>query len=197
MLFETPINLSLNDAEVIYYHEFFTKKEAQYYFDDLLKSINWQQDRITVYGKTHLQPRLTSFFSINNKTYKYSNIIMSPNPFEGSLLKIKNKIETTLNIKFTSCLANFYRDGNDSNGWHADDEKELGTNPIIASISFGAERIFHFKHKHNTTLKRKLVLENGSLLLMKGETQNNWLHQVPKTKKKIGKRINLTFRIIA
>jgi alkylated DNA repair dioxygenase AlkB len=197
MLFETPINLNLKDAEVIYYSEFFTKNDANIYFEDLLKTINWQQDSITVYGKTHLQPRLTSFLSNNNKTYKYSNTIMSPNPFEGSLLKIKNKIETILDIKFTSCLANLYRNGNDSNGWHADNEKELGTNPIIASISFGAERIFHFKHKQNPSLKRKLVLENGSLLLMKGETQNNWLHQVPKTKKKIGKRINLTFRIIA
>ena len=121
---------------------------------------------------------------------------MKPHKFTGDLLKIKTTIETKLDIKFTSCLANLYRDGNDSNGWHADDEKELGKNPIIASISFGEKRVFHFKHRYNKELKKKLVLEPGSLLLMQGATQENWLHQIPKTKKQIGERINLTFRII-
>lgn len=197
MLFKTPINLNLDNAEVVYYPNFFNENEAQNYFESLLHKIKWQQDDITVFGKTYPQPRLTAFFSNNIETYKYSNIIMHPIPFNAELDAIKKKIESRLHIEFTSCLANLYRTGQDSNGWHADDEKELGENPIIASVSFGAARVFQLKHKHDKTLKTKLLLEDGSLLLMSGETQKNWLHQIPKTKKIIGKRINLTFRIIA
>lgn len=196
MLFESSINLNLKDADVIYYPDFFNSIEADRYFKSLLEHINWKQDYITVFGKTYLQPRLTAFYADNKNSYKYSNIIMQPNPFEGDLLDIKNKIETELKIKFTSCLANLYRDGKDSNGWHADNEKELGEHPIIASLTFGEERAFHLKHKVDKTLKKKLILKSGSLLLMKGKTQSHWLHQIPKTKKIIGKRINLTFRII-
>ncbi|MDG1730117.1 MAG: alpha-ketoglutarate-dependent dioxygenase AlkB [Algibacter sp.] len=197
MLFESSINLNLKDADVVYYPNFFNINEADIYFKNLLEFINWKQDEITVFGKTYQQPRLTAFYADNKNSYKYSNIVMQPHPFEADLLEIKNTIETELKIKFTSCLANLYRDGNDSNGWHADNEKELGKNPIIASVSFGAERVFHFKHKNNKSLKKKLILHHGSLLLMQGETQTNWLHQIPKTKKNVGNRINLTFRIIA
>ncbi|MEL0456884.1 alpha-ketoglutarate-dependent dioxygenase AlkB [Flavobacteriaceae bacterium SZ-1-7] len=191
------INLELKDADVIYYPNFFSTDEADGFFNKLLKDIQWKQDNITVFGKTFEQPRLTAFYATNNNSYTYSNIKMKPLPFEGELLAIKNIIDEELKIGFTSCLANLYRSGKDSNGWHADDEKELGKNPVIASISFGAERIFHIKHKNDKSLKAKLVLQHGSLLLMKGETQHNWLHQIPKTQKDIGKRINLTFRIIA
>lgn len=197
MLFESSINLNLKGADITYYPNFFNANEADNYFKSLLSTIKWQQDTITVFGKTHLQPRLTAFYASNKNTYKYSNIIMQPHIFDNELLQIKDTIETELKINFTSCLANLYRNGQDSNGWHADNEKELGKNPIIASLSFGAERIFHLKHKTDKTLKTKLVLQHGSLLLMQGETQNNWLHQIPKTKKVIGNRINLTFRIIA
>ena len=197
MLFESPINLEMNDADVIYYPNFFNNNESDIYFKSLLNNLNWKQDTITVFGKSYLQPRLTAFYASNSNTYTYSNIEMKPHLFSGDLLKIKNSIETEVGINFTSCLANLYRDGKDSNGWHADDEKELGENPIIASISFGEERVFHFKHKLEKTQKKKLILKHGSLLLMKGETQKNWLHQIPKTKKDIGKRVNLTFRIIA
>ena len=98
--------------------------------------------------------------------------------------------------EFNSCLLNLYRDGNDSNGWHADNEKQLGKNPIIASLSLGSERYFHLKHRTKPHLKHKIVLKHGSVLVMKEETQHFWLHQIPKTKKEIGKRINLTFRYI-
>lgn len=197
MLFKSDQNLNLKGADITYYPNFFNLKEANTYFKSLLNDIEWQQDSITIYGKTHLQPRLTAFYANNKNAYKYSNITMQPHPFEKDLLNIKNTIENELKTKFTSCLANLYRNGNDSMGWHADDEKELGINPIIASISFGAERIFHLKHRTNKNLKSKLILQHGSLLLMQGETQSNWLHQLPKTKKNIGSRINLTFRIIA
>lgn len=189
-------NLNLKDADVTYYQYFFSKTEADKYFKNLHKEIPWQQDEIKVFGKTYNQPRLTAFFGINKEPYSYSNITMFPKPFEGDLLDIKTAIETELNICFTSCLANLYRDGKDSNGWHADDEKELGKNPIIASLTFGEERVFHFKHKHDKNLKKKIILKHGSLLLMKGLTQKHWLHQIPKTAREIGPRINLTFRII-
>ncbi|WP_066225236.1 alpha-ketoglutarate-dependent dioxygenase AlkB family protein [Formosa haliotis] len=191
-----PISLQMKDAEVIYYPSFFNISEANQYYNTLLKNVDWQQDEITLFGKTHLQPRLTALFADNNKTYSYSGITMHPHPFNKTLLEIKLKIETESAHLFTTCLCNLYRNGQDSNGWHADNEKELGPDPIIASVSFGAERIFHFKHKENPELKQKLVLKHGSLLLMKKGTQTHWLHQLPKTKKDIGKRINLTFRTI-
>ena len=121
---------------------------------------------------------------------------MHPYEFSNELLKIKLKVEKVIESNFTTCLANLYRDGKDSNGWHADNEKELGRNPIIASVSFGAERLFKLKHRDFKNTKKDLVLQNGRLLIMRGKTQHKWLHQIPKTKKDVGKRINLTFRII-
>jgi len=190
------IDLNLQDANIKYYPSFFNKEISDYYFERLKQNIKWQHDSITLFGKTHLQPRLTALYGNNEKSYTYSNITMHPKIFTKDLLKIKEFVEKHLKVKFTSCLANLYRDGQDSNGWHADDEKELCEEPIIASVSFGTERVFHFKHKLDKNLKIKLVLEHGSLLVMKGTTQKFWLHQLPKTKRKIGSRINLTFRII-
>ena len=164
MLFPEDISLDLPDSDIKYYPDFFNKEEADAYFNSLLKDINWQQDNITVFGKTYKQPRLTSAFGNNGKPYSYSNITMHPQDFSKELQQIKNKVETKVNAKFTTCLANLYRNGNDSNGWHADNEKELGKNPIIASVSFGAERYFHLKHRHDKSLKQKLLLQHGSLL---------------------------------
>ncbi len=196
-MFKDPIRLNMKDAHVDYFEHFFNQDISDYYFKMLLKTIEWQQDDITVFGKNYLQPRLTALYANNNIPYTYSNITMHPKAFTKELLEIKQRIEQETGTIFTSCLANLYRNGQDSNGWHADNEKELGKHPIIASATFGAERVFHFKHKHNKHQKAKLILKHGSLLLMKGDTQNNWLHQLPKTKKVVGERINLTFRIIA
>lgn len=195
-MFANPIPINLPNATISYYPHLFNTKISNNYFNTLLTQLPWQQDNITVFGKTHPQPRLTALFANNTKPYKYATITMLPHPFTETLLAIKKEVEIITKTTFTSCLANLYRNGNDSNGWHADNEKELGTHPIIASVSFGASRFFHLKHKTNTSLKQKFLLENGSLLLMKGETQHHWLHQIPKTKKKVGPRINLTFRII-
>lgn len=196
MLFKAPINLNMKDAEVIYYPNFFSKNKADAYFNKLLNNTHWQQDTITVFGKKHLQPRLTAFFATNSKTYTYSNIVMKPLPFNNDLFEIKHAIETQTRTGFTSCLANLYRNGNDSNGWHSDNEIELGENPIIASVTFGEERLFKFKHKFDDTAKLNLNLQHGSLLIMTGQTQHFWLHQLPKTTKNINNRINLTFRVI-
>jgi alkylated DNA repair dioxygenase AlkB len=191
-----PISLDLSDAEVIYYPHFFDKEEADSIYAELINEIPWQQDEITVYGKKHLQPRLTALYGNEGKPYSYSNIKMQPHPWNLLLQKIKSKVESVSDANFTTVLLNQYRDGKDSNGWHADNEKELGTNPIIASISFGAERTFQLKHNSNIDLKKSIVLEHGSLLLMKGTTQHFWKHQIPKTAKPVGPRINLTFRVI-
>ena len=197
MLFNSePLTLSLPDAEIIYYPKFFDKEQADQIYAELLQEIAWQQDNITVFGKTHPQPRLTALYGNEGKPYSYSNITMQPNPWNTLLQKIKYHIETTTECQFTTVLLNQYRDGKDSNGWHADNEKELGTNPIIASLSFGAERVFQLKHNTIADAKKSIVLEHGSLLLMKGSTQHFWKHQIPKTAKPIGNRINLTFRSI-
>lgn len=191
-----PIVLNLPDAEIIYYPHFFDKNEADAIFAELKKETPWQQDEIRVFGKTHPQPRLTALFGNEGKPYSYSNIKMQPHPWNLLLQKIKLKVESVSDTNFTTVLLNQYRDGKDSNGWHADNEKELGINPIIASVSFGAERVFQLKHNSIPGLKQNILLEHGSLLLMKGTTQHFWKHQIPKTSKPIGERINLTFRVI-
>ena len=197
MLFNSePLILDLPDAEIIYYPQFFDKEQADQIYSELLQEIAWQQDNITVFGKTHPQPRLTALYGNEGKPYSYSNITMQPNPWNTLLQKIKYLIESRTECQFTTVLLNQYRDGKDSNGWHADNEKELGTNPIIASLSFGAERVFQLKHNTIADAKKSIVLEHGSLLLMKGSTQHFWKHQIPKTAKPIGNRINLTFRSI-
>lgn len=193
---QEPIVLDLPDAEIIYYPNFMDTMEADAVFFDLKNTIPWQQDEIRVFGKVHQQPRLTALYGNKDKTYSYSNIKMSPNPWIPILEKIKLEIEKVCPTEFTTVLLNYYRDGKDSNGWHADDEKELGINPIIASMSFGATRSFQLKHNSNTGIKKNILLEHGSLLIMKGTTQHYWKHQIPKTAKLIGPRINLTFRII-
>lgn len=191
-----PIVLHLQDAEIIYFAHFFDKKEADAIFRQLAKEIPWQQDDIQVFGKIHPQPRLTALFGNEGKPYSYSNIKMQPYPWTLLLQKIKSYVESVSDTNFTTVLLNQYRDGKDSNGWHADNEKELGSNPVIASVSFGAERIFQLKHNSISGLKQNIILEHGSLLLMKGTTQHFWKHQIPKTSKPIGPRINLTFRVI-
>jgi alkylated DNA repair dioxygenase AlkB len=191
-----PIVLNLPDAEIIYYPHFFDKKEADAIFAQLTNDIPWQQDDIRVFGKTHPQPRMTALFGNEGKPYSYSNIKMQPHPWTLLLQKIKSHVESVSDTNFTTVLLNQYRDGKDSNGWHADNEKELGSNPIIASVSFGAERVFQLKHNSIPGLKQNILLEHGSLLIMKGTTQHFWKHQIPKTAKPIGSRINLTFRVI-
>lgn len=191
-----PLHFLLPDADIAYYPNFFDSNRANELFEKLKNEIPWQQDNITVFGKTHPQPRLTSLFGNEGKPYSYSNIVMQPNAWNPLVLFIKNEIEEICNENFTTVLLNYYRDGKDSNGWHADNEKELGRNPVIASISFGAERFFHLQHNTIKEQKLKINLEHGSLLIMKGTTQHFWKHQIPKTAKEIGPRINLTFRII-
>jgi alkylated DNA repair dioxygenase AlkB len=190
------ITFNVPDATIEYYPDFFDKVRSNELFAKLRDEIPWKQDEITVYGKTHPQPRLTALFGNEGKSYAYSNVVMQPHNWNALLMFIKNELEEVCTENFTTVLLNFYRDGKDSNGWHADNEKELGRDPIIASISFGAERTFHLQHNTLKEQKLKINLEHGSLLLMTGTTQHFWKHQIAKTAKPVGPRINLTFRII-
>jgi alkylated DNA repair dioxygenase AlkB len=191
-----PIIFNLQDLEMIYYPNLFDEEESNLLLKELIKTTKWQQDIITVFNKNHLQPRLTAFYGNDGKPYSYSNITMEPHFFTPMLSKIKHFVEAETNTNFNAVLLNYYRNGNDSMGWHSDNEKELGENPIIASVTFGAERIFQLKHNTIIGLKQNIKLESGSLLLMKGSTQHFWKHQIPKTTKPVGERVNLTFRLI-
>lgn len=196
-LFSTEkTHLHLPNAEVLYIPNFYNPDKAEAYFQLLKATIPWQQDDITVFGKTYPQPRLTALFATNIKPYSYSNITMVPKNLTEELKLIKTDIEDFCNHEFTTILLNLYRNGSDSNGWHADNEKALGTNPVITSLSLGATRTFHFKHRNIPDEKYKLNLESGSLLIMKGEMQHFWLHQIAKTKRDVNGRINLTFRTL-
>lgn len=191
-----PQIITLQDADISYYPSLFNEDEASQLYEILINEIDWQQDDIKIFGKVYPQPRLTALYANNTKSYTYSGIQMFPKKFTPTLESIREKIEAICKVTFTSVLLNLYRDGNDSNGWHSDDEKELGINPVIASVSFGAKRCFQLKHKRDKKLNYKLFLNHGSLLLMKGATQHHWKHQLAKTKISVSPRINLTFRII-
>ena len=186
----------LPNAEISYVPDFLSKPVSDAFFENLYHNIPWQQDPITVFGKTYPQPRLTSLHANTSDSYTYSGVTMTPKPMTETLKQIEKRIQKYSDASFTSVLLNLYRDGKDSNGWHADDEPELGVNPIIASVSLGAPRFFHLRHNHDREKRYKILLEHGSLLLMGGETQHFWKHQVSKTVKKINPRINLTFRKI-
>ena len=191
------IILPMKDAQVSYYPNFYTQAEALALQDKIQQQTPWQEDDIKLFGKVFKQPRLTALYGDTNKPYSYSNITMFPNQWSPTLLKIKQDIEAVSNQKFTSVLLNLYRDGKDSNGWHSDDEKELGKNPVIGSVSFGVDRDFYLKPKNKSNNERvKIRASNGSFILMNGATQHHWLHSLPIRKKINERRINLTFRTI-
>jgi alkylated DNA repair dioxygenase AlkB len=174
----------------------FTPEESERLFQSLKTAIAWKQETIQMYGKVLNIPRLTAWYGDNAKTYAFSGKKFDPNPWTPELLMIKQRVEDAAGMAFNSVLLNDYRNGNDSVAWHADNEPELGVNPVIASVSFGQMRRFEVRHKLDHKLKYAVDLENGSLLVMRGDLQHNWEHQVPKSKKATSERINLTFRVI-
>lgn len=189
--------IMLKDGEVWYMENFIPIEKANNYFKDFAENINWRQEEIKLYGKTYPVPRKTAWYGYEGFNYKYSGIFCNPEPWTKELLGIKRVIESFLpNSNFNSVLLNYYRNGNDKVSWHADDEKGLGLNPLIASVSLGEKRRFDLKHKTDSTKKLKLELASGSLVVMKGALQHNWLHQIPVQKKISNSRINLTFRTI-
>ena len=185
------------DGYVSLYENLFDPEESQHLLLELFNHITWQQENIKRFGQSIPLPRLTAWYGDAGKSYTYSGITMNPLIWTRPLLRIKNKIEKITKHRFNSVLLNQYRHGKDSVAWHSDDEPELGKEPIIASVSFGATRQFMLKHKSKAEKEPiTLNLTSGSLLLMKGKTQECWLHQVPKTRKEVAPRINLTFRTI-
>ncbi|MDP1726150.1 MAG: alpha-ketoglutarate-dependent dioxygenase AlkB [Bacteroidota bacterium] len=189
-------NILPQDGKAYLVNHFIDAKTAGKWYQYMLNQIAWQQYDIKLFGKSIQQPRLSAWYGETGTRYTYSGLTLNPIPFTKELLTIKNKIEQLAKTTFNSVLLNLYRDGNDSMGWHSDDEKELGQNPIIASLSLGSARLFVFRHKHAKEPLVKLILEPGSLLIMKGTTQRYWQHSLPKTKQVIEPRINLTFRRI-
>lgn len=182
------------DASVRYDGSFYAFAKAELLKNTLLIETPWRQNKIQLFGKIHDEPRLTQLYGDADIAYGYSGIEFKALPWTETLKQIKADVEQAAGTTFNICLINQYRTGQDSNGWHADNEKELGTNPTIASVSLGQERFFHLKHNENKDWRFKFPLENGSLLIMKDETQHNYKHQIAKTKREIALRINLTFR---
>lgn len=195
-LFEPHGNLLPANGIVQFYPQFFSIKESDVYFQHLMTEINWRQEPIKIFGKEVMQPRLTAWYGDIDKPYSYSGITMQPNKWTETLMAIKTKIETVAKVEFTSALLNQYRNGQDSMGWHRDNEKELGINPTIGSVSFGATRMFQLRDYTTKKSVQSIELTHGSLLLMSAETQHFWEHSIPKTSKAVGTRINLTFRKI-
>lgn len=189
-------NLLPKDGEVYFYEDFFTPTDEHHLFKALRDKVIWRQEPVKIMGREILQPRLTALYSDIEKIYSYSGITMKPHRWFHELTLIKEKVEVFLNHKFTTVLLNYYRNGVDSMGWHRDNEKSLGKNPTIASLSFGAPRSFLLRHYTDQQVRVKIDLTPGSLLVMKGTTQHHWQHSLPKNSKLTEARINLTFRTI-
>jgi alkylated DNA repair dioxygenase AlkB len=196
LLFEKTGNLLPFNGEVQYLPQFFAPQQSDAFLQNLITTIAWKQEPIKIFGKPVLQPRLTAWYGNPGKSYSYSGITMQPLTWTDDLLQIKQRIETFAGIAFNSALLNYYRNGHDSMGWHRDNEKELGPNPTIASVSFGAARSFQLRNHADKSIIRTLQLTHGSLLLMRGQTQHYWQHRVPKTNTPTAARVNITFRVI-
>lgn len=198
-LFDSEYNSNENllpyDGVVNYYGKIVTSEKADYYFEKLLHQIEWKNDKAVIFGKEIITKRKVAWYGDKPFEYTYSNTTKLALPWTKELLELKIKIETQTGETFNSCLLNLYHSGEEGMAWHSDAEKDLKKNGAIASLSFGAERKFAFKHKQ-TQQKVELFLEHGSLLIMKDTTQTHWLHRLPPTKKVQTPRVNLTFRTI-
>ena len=187
-------NLLPFHGKAFFHPSFFSWKEADHLFKVLQEGLSWQQEPIWMFGKQILQPRLTALYGDPKVPYWYSGIAMQAKPFTKELETIKQRLQDFTQHEFTHVLCNYYRDGQDSMGWHRDNEAVLGRNPKIASLTFGASRSFQMRPYTEKEPKINLELSHGSLLLMEGASQHHWEHQLPKTKKVNQPRINLTFR---
>jgi alkylated DNA repair dioxygenase AlkB len=192
-------NLLPLDGKLFYFSNCFSKIESDFNFNQLLNEIPWQHDEVMMFGKKIITKRMTAWYGDEGCSYVYSNIKRNPLPWTNLLLEIKKSVEEKAKTQFNSCLLNLYHDGSESMAYHSDDEPMLAKNGAIASVSFGAERRFLFRHnryKENQIPVVELILNHGSLLLMQGEIQNNWKHALPASAKIKSPRINLTFRTI-
>ena len=199
------IKLPLVDADIYYCENYLPKDQARSLFNHLFKEIAWQESIVRVFGKTYLAPRLSALYGDDGLSYRYSGHLEQAKNWLPVLSELRQRLNDDLNCNFNSVLANLYRNGNDANGWHADNEAELGKAPVIASLSFGAPRDFQLKHRSSRQGESNLIkdklrydieLSAGSALLMAGATQSQWLHCIPKRKRCTEPRINLTYRHI-
>ncbi len=190
-----PQSIINKDGNVFYYGRIFEKENADIYLDKLLHRIEWKNDVVMLFGKKIITKRKTAWYGDKEFSYTYSGITRLAIGWTKELLQLKTYVENIINEDFNTCLLNLYNDGTEGMSWHSDNEKDLKQNGVIASVSFGAERYFSLKHKM-TKEKHRILLEHGSLLTMNGQTQNHWLHSIPKTALVSTKRINLTFRTI-
>ena len=194
MINKEPLNTNEYDhLSIDYYPNFFPKEQADFYFQTLYDTIAWQEESYVMYGKMVKAPRLMAWYGDEHAEYSYSGVMHYPQPWLNIMLDIKQHLQQHFHHSFNSVLANLYRNGQDSVGWHAYNEAELGPNPVIASVSLGAPRRFCFQHKKDKTLF-EMVLTHGSVLFMYAQTQHYWKHALPKSKEVVEPRINLTFR---
>ncbi|MDC0392998.1 alpha-ketoglutarate-dependent dioxygenase AlkB [Gammaproteobacteria bacterium] len=183
------------NLEIDIYQDIGLEQKKELWFKSCLNNLNWETGFIKIFGKTHQIPRLQAWYAEDGIEYKYSRKKLQRHNWNETLIDIKEEIESITSFKFNSVLANLYRNGDDSMGLHSDDEKELGINPVIASLSLGESRDIHFKHK-NIKISLDIPQTNGQLIVMYGQTQKYWKHEIKKTKKFKKPRINLTFRNI-
>jgi len=191
----TPNDLLPYDGEAIYHREILNAAEADHYFNTLLNTVGWQNDEVVIFGKRIVTKRQVAWYADACYNYTYSNTTKEALPWTKELLELKQLAEKLSGHTYNSCLLNLYHDGDEGMGWHSDNEKELKKDGAIASLSFGAERKFVFKHRDSKE-KVEVMLAHGSMLVMKGTTQTHWLHSLPKSKKVITPRVNLTFRLM-
>ena len=184
------------DGTVNYFGPVLTPKLADHFYHQLLNTIDWKNDEARIFGKQYITKRKVAWYGDSGYSYTYSNNTKVALPWTKDLLELKKVVEDLSGFTYNSCLLNLYHSGDEAMGWHSDDEKSLTKNSCIASLSLGAERKFSFKHKNSGQIV-SLNLENGSLLLMKNETQTNWLHRLNKSTKIKQPRVNLTFRTFA
>jgi|TARA_B110000116_G_scaffold118385_1_gene102561 alkylated DNA repair dioxygenase AlkB len=190
-------HLLKENLDIKIFNHLFSEDESNYFFRSLLNEVAWKQETITMWGKKRILRRRVAWYGDSGKNYSYSGNLLSPITWNENLKRIKKKIEIVSSIAFNSVLLNDYEDGNVGMGWHSDDEKELGKDPIIGSVSFGVDRDFYLKPKIKSNNDRvKIMSSNGSLILMNGSTQHHWLHSLPIRKNINERRINLTFRTI-
>lgn len=197
-LFNDPAaeRLGLDGADVVIHRNYLETDEADRYFNVLRDEVGWKQEEALLFGKRQPIPRLTAWFGDSQGTYTYSGIKMTPTPWTEVLAEIRDRTGTVAETEFNSVLLNLYRDGQDSVGWHADDEPELGPEPTIGSVSLGATRRFHLRPKDGSLETVSVELHHGDVLVMRGPMQHAWQHQLPKTQRIVGPRINLTFRTV-
>lgn len=193
---DARVSVPLPDGELWYWPHAFDAEAADRHCGTLRGAIGWEQEEILIFGERRRVPRLVAWHGDPGTTYAYSGTSHEPRPWTPELEAIRDRVECLAGHSFNAVLLNLYRDGRDGMGWHADDEPELGPDPVIASVSLGATRRFRLKHRRNRAEPVTLELGHGSLLLMAGATQRHWLHAVPKTATPVGERINLTFRRI-